>query len=140
MVKINPSLTIDLEKGRQKITIDIEEAGQIIKDLGKFVQGGGYGKRGVQQIRIQKKRQRGKKTKKRMKLSKAKLHMSDAKRKEIIQHINKQLSARPKTLSNLLEGVSYVPNHLPHIRSMVEGQRNVAKKAIGKRIYYRRKA
>jgi hypothetical protein len=65
-------------------------------------------------------------------------HMSYAKKKEILDHINKQLSAKPRTLSNLLKGVSYVPNHLPHIRKMIEDQKHVSKKAIGKRIFYYR--
>jgi hypothetical protein len=64
--------------------------------------------------------------------------MSDAKKKEILDHVNKQLSAKPRALSNLLKGVSYVPNHLPHIRKMIEDQKHVSKKAIGKRIFYYR--
>lgn len=140
MVKINPSLTIELAKGGRKIIIDIDEAKQIIKDLAKFVQDGGYSKKPTGQIRIQKKRQRRKKAKKGQRLSAKKiLHMSDKKRKEILQHINKQLSARPKTLSNLLKGVPYVPNYLPSIRTIVERQKDVAKKLIGKRTFYFRK-
>ena len=65
-------------------------------------------------------------------------HMSEAKRITILTHLNNQLSAKPKTISNLLKGISYVPNHLPHIRRMIEGQRNVAKKRMGKRIFYYR--
>jgi CTP-dependent riboflavin kinase len=129
MVKISPSLTIDLKDG-QKITIGIDEARQIIKDLAKFVDEG-HGKKAVTRKKVQKGRS--------LSIKKKKLHMSDAKRKEILQHVNKQLSARPKTLSNLLKGISYVPNYLPHIRAMVEGQQKVAKKILGKRtLYYRR--
>jgi hypothetical protein len=140
VVKINPSLTVELEKAGQKITINIDEAKQIIKDLTKFVQDGGFDKKPAGQIRIQKKRQRRKKAQKGRSLSTKKiLHISDKKRNEILQHVNRQLSARPKTLSNLLKGVSYVPNYLPSIRTMVEKQKDVAKKLIGKRTYYFRK-
>jgi CTP-dependent riboflavin kinase len=129
MVKISPSLTIDLKDG-QKITIGIDEARQIIKDLAKFVDEG-YSKKAITRKKVQKGRSSS--------IKKKKLHMSDAKRKEILQHVNKQLSIRPKTLSNLLKGISYVPNYLPHIRAMVEGQQKVAKKILGKRtLYYRR--
>jgi hypothetical protein len=64
--------------------------------------------------------------------------MSDSKKKEILQYINKQLSTKPRTLSNLLIGMPYVPNQLPYIRSMIEQQPNVAKKVVGKRIFYHR--
>jgi enoyl-[acyl-carrier-protein] reductase (NADH) len=137
MIKINPSITIELEKGGRQITIDFDEARQIIKNLAKLVQEGGRGKKSTRQKGVHKRRQRVKKA---QKLTTRKmLHMSDTKRKEILQHIDKQLSARPKTLSNLLHGISYVPNYLPDIRRMVESQRNVAKRVIGKRIFYVRR-
>lgn len=66
-------------------------------------------------------------------------HISEEKKKEIIDHVNKKLSGTPQTLSSLLDGVSYVPNYLPFIRKMVEGQNGVAKKAVGKRTLYFRK-
>jgi hypothetical protein len=62
--------------------------------------------------------------------------MSEAKKNEILNHVSKKVSTRPSTLSNLLKGVSYVPNHLPQIRSMVESQPQVSKRQIGKRTYY----
>ena len=130
LVKINPSVTLELKSG-QKVTIDLEEAGQIIKGLTKFVEDGEYAIK-APPSRVQKRK--GRKNVEQTKIA----HMSEAKRIAILTHLNNQLSARPKTISNLLKGISYVPNHLPHIRRMIEGQRNVAKKRIGKRIFYYR--
>ena len=130
LVKINPSVTLELKSG-QKLTIDLEEAGQIIKGLTKFVEDGEYAIK-APSSRVQKRK--GRKNVEQTKIA----HMSEAKRIAILTHLNNQLSARPKTISNLLKGISYVPNHLPHIRRMIEGQRNVAKKRIGKRIFYYR--
>ena len=129
LVKINPSVTLELKSG-QKVTIDLEEARQIIKGLTKFVEDGEFAK--VPPPRIQRRKDR--KNVEQTKIA----HMSEAKRIAILTHLNNQLSAKPKTISNLLKGISYVPNHLPHIRRMIEGQRNVAKKRIGKRIFYYR--
>ena len=130
LVKINPSVTLELKSG-QKVTIDLEEARQIIKGLTKFVEDGEYAIK-PPSSRVQKRK--GRKNVEQTKIA----HMSEAKRIAILTHLNNQLSARPKTISNLLKGISYVPNHLPHIRRMIEGQRNVAKKRIGKRIFYYR--
>ena len=129
LVKINPSVTLELKSG-QKVTIDLEEARQIIKGLTKFVEDGEFAK--VPPPRIQRRKDR--KNVEQTKIA----HMSEAKRITILTHLNNQLSAKPKTISNLLKGISYVPNHLPHIRRMIEGQRNVAKKRMGKRIFYYR--
>ena len=129
LVKINPSVTLELKSG-QKVTIDLEEAGQIIKGLTKFVGDGEYAK--VPPPRIQKRKDRKNVEQKRI------AHMSEAKRTAILKHLNNQLSAKPKTISKLLNGITYVPNYLPHIRKMIEGQRNVTKKRIGKRIFYYR--
>ena len=130
LVKINPSVTLELKSG-QKVTIDLEEARQIIKGLSRFVEDGEYAMK-APPSRVQKRK--GRKNVEQTKIA----HMSEAKWIAILTHINNQLSARPKTISNLLKGISYVPNHLPHIRRMIEGQRNVAKKRIGKRIFYYR--
>ncbi len=130
LVKINPSVTLELKSG-QKVTIDLEEAGQIIKGLSRFVEDGEYAMK-APPSRVQKRKDH--KNVEQTKIA----HMSEAKRVAILTHLNNQLSARPKTISNLLKGISYVPNHLPHIRRMIEGQRNVAKKRIGKRIFYYR--
>ena len=130
LVKINPSVTLELKSG-QKVTIDLEEAGQIIKGLTRFVEDGEYAMK-APPSRVQ--NRKGRKNVEQTRIA----HMSEAKRIAILTHLNNQLSARPKTISNLLKGISYVPNHLPHIRRMIEGQRNVAKKRMGKRIFYYR--
>ena len=130
LVKINPSVTLELKSG-QKVTIDLEEAGQIIKGLTKFVEDGEYAIK-APPSRIQKRKDRQNVEQKGIP------HMSEAKRTAILKHLNNQLSAKPKTISKLLNGITYVPNYLPHIRKMIEGQRNVAKKRIGKRIFYYR--
>lgn len=68
--------------------------------------------------------------------------MSETKTKEILDHIHKHLSdTKPRTLTDLLKGVSYIPNNIPLIRQALERQLNniVAKKKIGKRTYYLRK-
>ena len=130
LVKINPSVTLELKSG-QKVTIDLEEARQIIKGLTKFVEDGEYAIK-TPLSRVQKRK--GRKNVEQTKIA----HMSEAKSIAILTHLNNQLSARPKTISNLLKGISYVPNHLPHIRRMIEGQRNVAKKRMGKIVFYYR--
>jgi hypothetical protein len=132
LVKINPSVTLELGDG-QKITINLEEAGQLIKGLTKFVQKGEYASMTTQQIEIEKRK--GRRNFEQTKIP----HMSEAKRTAILKHLDKQLSTKPKTLSNLLKGITYVPNHLPHIRRMLEGQRGVAKKRMGKRTFYYRR-
>ena len=132
MVKINPSVTLEL-RGGQKVTIELEEARDVIKGLAKFVQNGEYSNAKMVTSQLQQRRKRSKI------VLKAKIpHMSDSKRTTILQHIEKRLSAEPRTISKLLKGTSYVPNHLPYIRRMIESQRNVAKKNIGKRTFYYR--
>ncbi len=144
MVRINPSITLELEKGGQRITIDLKEAKEIIRSLSKFVKDNDASLKANTTTRSKRTRKDARKShqllQKRMPAAASQKisHMSDAKKKEILDHVNKQLSAKPRTLSNLLKGVSYVPNHLPHIRKMIEDQKHVSKKAIGKRIFYYR--
>jgi hypothetical protein len=143
MVRINPSITLELEKGGQRITIDLKEAKEIIRSLSKFVKDNDASLKANTTTRSKRTRKNARKShqllQKRMPAASQKIsHMSDAKKKEILDNVNKQLSAKPRTLSNLLKGVSYVPNHLPHIRKMIEDQKHVSKKAIGKRILYYR--
>jgi vacuolar-type H+-ATPase subunit E/Vma4 len=144
MVRINPSITLELEKGGQRITIDLKEAKEIIRSLSKFVKDNDASLKANTSTRSKRTRKNARKShqllQKRMPAAASQKisHMSYAKKKEILDHINKQLSAKPRTLSNLLKGVSYVPNHLPHIRKMIEDQKHVFKKAIGKRIFYYR--
>jgi vacuolar-type H+-ATPase subunit E/Vma4 len=144
MVRINPSITLELEKGEQRITIDLKEAKEIIRSLSKFVKDNDASLKANTTTRSKRTRKNARKSyqllQKRMPAAASQKisHMSYAKKKEILDHVNKQLSAKPRTLSNLLEGVSYVPNHLPQIRKMIEDQKHVSKKAIGKRIFYYR--
>ena len=143
MVRINPSITLELEKGGQRITIDLKEAKEIIRSLSKFVKDNDASLKANTTTRSKRTRKNARKShqllQKRMPAASQKIsHMSDAKKKEILDNVNKQLSAKPRTLSNLLKGVSYMPNHLPHIRKMIEDQKHVSKKAIGKRIFYYR--
>lgn len=144
MVRINPSITLELEKGGQRITIDLKEAKEIVRSLSKFVKDNDASLKANTTTRSKRTRKNARKShqllQKRMPAAASQKisHMSDAKKKEILDHVNKQLSAKPRTLSNLLESVSYVPNHLPHIRRMIEDQKHISKKAIGKRIFYYR--
>jgi vacuolar-type H+-ATPase subunit E/Vma4 len=144
MVRINPSITLELEKGGQRITIDLKEAKEIVRSLSKFVKDNDASLKANTTTRSKSTRKNARKShqllqKRRPAAASQKIsHMSDAKKKEILDNVNKQLSAKPRTLSNLLKGVSYVPNHLPHIRKMIEDQKHVSKKAIGKRIFYYR--
>jgi vacuolar-type H+-ATPase subunit E/Vma4 len=144
MVRINPSITLELEKGGQRITIDLKEAKEIIRSLSKFVKDNDASLKANTTTRSKRTRKNARKShqllQKRMPAAASQKisHMSDAKKKEILDYVNKQLSAKPRTLSNLLKGVSYVPNHLPHIRKMTEDQKHVSKKVIGKRIFYYR--
>jgi hypothetical protein len=146
MVRINPSITLELEKSGQRITIDLKEVKEIIRSLSKFVKDNDASLKANTTTRSKRTRKNARKShqllQKRMPAAAAASqkisHVSDAKKKEILDHVNKQLSAKPRTLSNLLKGVSYVPNHLPHIRKMIEDQKHVSKKVIGKRIFYYR--
>jgi hypothetical protein len=65
--------------------------------------------------------------------------MSDSKKQEVITHISRQLSEKPRTLTNLLKGVSYSASQLPAIRSIVERQQGVRAKTKGKRTLYLKK-
>ncbi len=138
MVKINPSVTLELENG-QTITIDLEEAKQLVKSLAKLVQeGNGDSKKKTTTRNSTKQGRKGRKGGGGRKGHKKSLAgMSDAKRKSIVDHVNKRLSSsQPQTLSHLLKGMSYSPNHLPLIRQMVEDQKHVSRKVIGKRTFY----
>lgn len=135
MVKITKSVSIEIEKDGKSITITPDELEEIKRQLDDAI------------------RERGREFRSKLQSSQAAkisssrvvapapkaFHMSDAKKKEVMDHVNKRLSAKPKTLSALLDGVSYVPNYLPMIRKMVESQNNVAKKEVGKRTLYFRK-
>jgi hypothetical protein len=67
------------------------------------------------------------------------VHISEEKKKQIMDHVNNRMNEIPQTLSFLLEGISYVPNYLPYIRKMVEAETGVSKVMNGKRVLYFRK-
>lgn len=140
MVKVKPTITLELASGQQ-ITIDLQEAKDVIKNLSRFVSNTNSDV--SRQSTMKQSKTATRKTSRRgTKVGSSILaaSMSETKRQEIIDHVNKQLSARPKTLSALLKGVSYVPNYLPAIREMIENRGNIAKEVIGKRKYYSRKS
>ena len=132
MVKITKSVSIEIEKDGKSITITPDELEEIKRQLDDAIRERGREFRaklqGNQAAKISSSRVAAPAPKA--------FHMSDTKKKEVMDHVNKRLSAKPRTLSALLDGVSYVPNYLPMIRKMVEGQNNVAKKQVGKRTLY----
>ncbi|HVX01921.1 MAG TPA: hypothetical protein VHA09_02095 [Nitrososphaera sp.] len=130
MVKVTKSVYIEIEKDGQKITFGPDEIKDIKRQLDAAIR-----EKGRREFQASMKA--GRKAKGVAKVATTTVyHMSDEKKKEIISNVNKKLSDTPKTLSALLDGVSYVPNYLPIIRKMVEGQQNVAKKQVGKRTLY----
>jgi len=126
MVEVSASITLVLESG-QKISISLEEGKELIKSLSKFVEAAGTS---GASLRKHKNGKAGRGQKRRLP------GISKAKEGEILRHIEKKLSSKPRTLSNLLTGISYMPNHLPMIRRLVEGQPQISKKMIGKRTFY----
>ena len=132
VVKITKSVSIEIEKDGKSITITPDELEEIKKQLDAAIKERGREFRAKLQSN-----QATKISSSRVAAPAPKaFHMSDAKKKEIMDHVSKRLSAKPRTLSGLLDGVSYVPNYLLMIRKMVEGQNNVAKKQVGKRTLY----
>ncbi len=118
---------IEIEKDGKRITLNQSEFDDIKRQLEAAVrEKGKVAKAGTKPAKASSSRRQP-------------VHMSEEKRKGIMTNVDKKLSETPKTLSALLDGVSYVPNYLPAIRKMVEGRRDVAKKAVGKRTLYFRK-
>lgn len=139
-IRVSPSITLKLGKSGQTITIDFEEAKEIVKSLSNFLNQGGSATtttaigRSIEEASAVKRKGEGGKG------GAIKVpYMSENKRQEIVKHISRHLSTKPKTLSTLLKGVSYIPNYLPAIRQMVESQGNIHKEKIGKRTYYSKK-
>jgi hypothetical protein len=130
MVKITKSVSIEIEKDGQRITLTPSEIEDIKRQLNAAVREKG------REVRTSQKPAKAAASKKQQQQA---VHMSEGKRKEIMANVDKKLSSSPKTLSALLDGVSYVPNYLPAIRKMVEGRRDVARKAMGKRTLYYKK-
>jgi hypothetical protein len=155
MVRIQPSITIDLGRAGQRISLEIKEAEELYNTLARFlnksdesstISASGNGRRRGRHVGATsatstaiKDGERGRKKRGR-KPSETSFSMSEAKTKEIVEHVNKQLSdTKPRTLTNLLKGISYVPNHIPLIRQAVENQiDDITKKKLGKRTYYLR--
>jgi hypothetical protein len=131
MVKVTKSVVIEIEKDGQRMTLFQSEFDDIKRQLESAVREKGREVKAISQ-KPAAKAPSGKK-------QKQPVHMSEEKRKGIMSNVDKKLSETPKTLSALLDGVSYVPNYLPAIRKMVEGRRDVAKKIVGKRTLYFRK-
>jgi hypothetical protein len=125
MVKITKSVTIEIEKDGQRITLTPNEIEDIKRKLDAAVREKG------REVRTSQKPAKAAMSKKQRVV-----HMSEGKRKEIMANVDKKLSNTPKTLSALLDGVSYVPNYLPAIRKMVEGRKDIVKKVVGKRTLY----
>jgi len=140
MVKVKPTFTLDLENG-QRITLDLKEAKELVKILGKQINKERMVADHINNVKVGFTKKMGRRKNKRTKNILGRYQertpsMSEEKRSEILGHINKRLSSKPVTLSSLLKGISYSPNYLPYIRRIVEDQSNVAKRKIGKRIYY----
>jgi hypothetical protein len=127
MVKVTKSVMIEIEKDGKRITLNQSEFDDIKRQLEAAVRQKG------REAKVNRKRTKATSSKKQP------VHMSEEKRKGIMSNVDKKLSETPKTLSALLDGVSYVPNYLPAIRKMVEGRRDVVKKIVGKRTLYFRK-
>lgn len=161
MVKITKSYSIEIEKDGNRITFSPDEIEEIkrqldaaIRERGKRAmkqkEGGGRATTTAAAVgrgrssRGAKQQQRGiRRTKKSATAPSSSLvtrkavHMSDDKKREIMDNVGKKLSPEtPKTLSALLDGVSYVPNYLPAIRKIVEDRDDVAKIQVGKRTLY----
>ena len=127
MVKVTKSVMIEIEKDGNRITLNQSEFDDIKRQLEAAVREKG------REVKVSQKPAKATSSKKQP------VHMSEEKRKGIMSNVDKKLSETPKTLSALLDGVSYVPNYLPAIRKKVEGRRDVVKKIVGKRTLYFRK-
>lgn len=165
-MKIDRAISIELGDG-QKLTLNLKEAAKLVRTLEKFLGQEGDGRRrrkrqtanannsAIATATKGKKRgrPRGSSSKSRRadstKRSKrttssattATIRLSDGKRQEILDHVNKEISDTPRTLSNLLKGASFSQSQIPAIRELVESQQNIRAKAKGKRtVYLKRKA
>ncbi len=169
-MKIDRAISIELGDG-QKLTLNLKEAAKLARTLEKFLGQVGDGRSRRRRGRKRQTanannsaiatatkgkkrgRPRGSSSKSRRadstKRSKrttssattATIRLSDGKRQEILDHVNKEISDTPRTLSNLLKGASFSQSQIPAIRELVESQQNIRAKAKGKRtVYLKRKA
>ncbi|AIF82361.1 hypothetical protein NTE_00279 [Candidatus Nitrososphaera evergladensis SR1] len=128
-MKIGKAISIELDDG-QRLSLSLKEAGELYLKLGKM----------LTYDREAGKNKSGRKSRTTFaRSSNTTVTLSDAKRQEILAHLNKQISDTPRTLTNLLKGAKYSPSQLPLIRNMVESQQSIKAKAKGKRILYLRK-
>jgi hypothetical protein len=143
-VKIGKAISIELRDG-QRLSLSLKETRELYRKLGKMLidaSKGGRSARNVKAARKKKIRIAGKRSSaistKPSSSSKI-ISLSDAKRQEILAHLNREISATPRTLTNLLKGVSYSAGQLPAIRSIIESQQGVRAKTKGKRTLYLKK-
>ncbi|HVX02596.1 MAG TPA: hypothetical protein VHA09_05540 [Nitrososphaera sp.] len=155
-MKIDKAISIELRDG-QRVSLSLKETKELYKKLGKMLAEGGSGERrqgrrkavgarnaGTEKKEKKKGRVASKKSKalparKSSPLSRKVISLSDAKKQEILAHFNKEISTTPRTLSNILKGVSYSASQLPAIRSIIESQQGIRAKAKGKRTLYLKK-
>lgn len=154
-MKIDKAISIELRDG-QRLSLSLKETKELYRKLGKMLTDGSSGggrrtRRKTEEVknagiekrekkgRIAGKKSRALPAKKSSSLSRKVISLSDAKKQEILTHFNKEVSTTPRTLSNILKGVSYSASQLPAIRSMIESQQGVRAKAKGKRTLYLKK-
>ena len=147
-MKIGKAISIELRDG-QRLSLSLKETRELYRKLGKMLADAVEGERKKtnkanltrkEKSRIARKRSRAVSTKSSSSSSSGKIiSLSDAKRQEILSHLNREISATPRTLTNLLKGVSYSASQLPAIRSIIESQQGVRAKTKGKRTLYLKK-
>ena len=146
-MKIGKAISIELRDG-QRLSLSLKETRELYRKLGKMLADAVEGERKKtnkanltrkEKSRIARKGSRAVSTKSSSSSSGKIISLSDAKRQEILSHLNREISATPRTLTNLLKGVSYSASQLPAIRSIIESQQGVRAKTKGKRTLYLKK-
>jgi hypothetical protein len=146
-VKIGKAISIELRDG-QRLSLSLKETRELYRKLGKMLADAVEGERKKtnkanptrkEKSRIARKGSRAVSTKSSSSSSGKIISLSDVKRQEILSHLNREISATPRTLTNLLKGVSYSASQLPAIRSIIESQQGVRAKTKGKRTLYLKK-
>lgn len=62
--------------------------------------------------------------------------ISQKKKDRILEHVKKNLTTSPQSLSKLLAGAKYAPNDLPTLREYIEQQTDIQRMTAGKLTYY----
>jgi hypothetical protein len=143
-VKIDKAISIQLRDG-QRLSLSLKETKELYARLGEILAEGDRRGRRKRRSKKEATRNSGKRKyrtrspRSTTSSSRVAMSLSDAKKQEVLAHLNKELSKTPRTLTNLLKGVSYSASQLPAIRSIVESQENIAAKAKGKRTLYLKK-